>query len=421
MPEHDPAIERLVAAHLDDRLAADDARLLHEHLRADPVARRLLIAAARQAAALPRLALERAVPCQAPVPPSVQMKPRRFPRWVLAAGILLAVAAGWRFMVMPSVDGPRLQGVAAVERDGTTVPVRHVVAGDRITTTDGAASLAWTHEDTRLTLEPGSRLMIEELGGTKRLRFERGTLRAEVARQEPDGGFTVITTFGAVEVVGTRFAVQVHERASEVSVERGAVRLVTGTGTPVISLESGYSAIMDGTRIPVPMPQGQLPEATGTAATGSGGMTQVWHFVPADWRGGEGWEGDVVDGAIRGRPFERTVTRILFPRRPEGYLPLGDHLVCTMRLSVDRETTCALLLVCHGPDGVWLRNLQGERRLPRGEQEVSWRLEDLRIAKGTAQAAPPGSRISALALMTWTPAADLRLHRIDLRGSDVAR
>lgn len=104
------------------------------------------------------------------------------------------------------------------------------------------------------------------------------------------------------------------------------------------------------------------------------------------------------------------VTRLTTPaRRPGGYVRLGDNLRCTVRLTVDRPTTLALLLVCDQPGGeaMWVGNLQAERAIPAGTHEIVLTSADLRLATGASPAV--GSRVIAASVMCWGAAADLRL------------
>nr|MBA3937107.1 hypothetical protein [Planctomycetota bacterium] len=168
-----------------------------------------------------------------------------------------------------------------------------------------------------------------------------------------------------------------------------------------------------------PVPQAAAAPAGGAAASDSAVTSaQVVHIGATDWHDGAGWEGDLVDGAIRARlqPDNR-VTRIILPlRRPDGYLRFAHGLRCTLRVHVDQATTCALLLVCDRADGGdWLGNLQGERLLAAGDQELVLGSDDLRPVAGTGLPMPPGSRIVGIAVMAWGPAADLRLRDVELR------
>jgi hypothetical protein len=236
-----------------------------------------------------------------------------------------------------------------------------------------------------------------------------------VAPQSASGGLTVSTPFGSVEVVGTRFSVQVSDHASTVAVEHGSVRVSASRtdGKPPVTIAAGYAVTTDGATVSPPGPISDLPASTAMAQASFAGRLRL---SAADFRAAAGWEGDLIDGTIRGRPVANSaVTRITTPLgRPDGYARFDQDLRCTLRISVDRPTTLAVLLVCDHPDGgsAWVGNLQHERRIPAGEQELTITAADLRLV--TAGAPPPaGSRVVAAAVMCWVSAADLRLQWIE--------
>lgn len=406
---------RLIAAHLDDALDAPEAERLHRRLRADPAARQELLAASCQAAALPRLALEAGLArAQAAAP-----RARSWLRTALAAAalLMLGVLAWWMAAPAPT-GGVRAEGAGLVlERAGQRLaPGQAPRAGDLVLAEGGAARLSWADESTVIELAGGARLRVEALGAQKRLRLEQGALRAEVAPQGAGGGLAVGTPFGAVEVVGTRFSVAVGARASTVAVEHGAVRVSAAAGQPPVTLTAGFSATLDGATVSAPGPLADLPPPPSAPQAAPTVPTTRVRLGVEGFRSDAGWEGDLVDGAIRGRHLpESRVMRVTTPvRRPAGHIALDDALRCTLRLGVDQPTTLALLLVCDQPSGgdVWLGNLQGERRIAAGEQEVVFTRADLRLVTAGSQP-PPGSRVVAAAVMCWGPAADLRLRWLE--------
>ena len=340
-----------------------------------------------------------------------------------AALLMIGLALSWWTMT-PAPADVRVDGAAGltIERAGT----RHlgasdpwVRAGDRIVVDGGTARLSWTTEGTSIELASGAQMVVEVLGARKRLRLDGGALRAVVAPQAASGGLTVVTAFGSVDVVGTRFSVQVHDHRSTVAVEHGSVRVsasasATAAGAPAVTLAAGYAVTTDGTAISAPGPISDLPSL---ALSPSASSTERTRLSAENFRPDAGWEGDLIDGAIRSRLVANTtsVTRITTPLgRPDGYARFGQDLRCTMRISVDRPTTLAVLLVCDHPDGgsAWSGNLQHERAIPAGEQEITVSAADFRLV--TAGDSPPaGSRIVAAALMSWSPAAELRLHWIE--------
>jgi hypothetical protein len=416
--EHE--IDQLVAAHLDDALDTESATRLHACLRDDVAARRLLLSAAIHASTLPRLALEVGLSR----PPVIAGAILRRRWWlplasVLAASVLI-VLSWWSMPRMPTVPGGvRVDGAAglSIERAGqqhTASVDPWLRPGDRIAAVGGPARLSWTEEGTSIELVTGTQVMIDALGSSKRLRLDHGAVNAEVAPQAPDGGLSVITPFGSVEVVGTRFRVQVQERTSTVAVEHGSVRVTTIAGTPPVLLAAGYQVTLDGTTMSLPGPLADLPSLV---LIPTAPPRERVRLNAVDFRPDAGWEGDLVDGTIRARLVSGTyVRRITTPlQRPAGYLTLVDDFRCTLRVTVDQETTLAVLLVCDHPDGgqVWVGNLQSERRIPAGAQELTITRADLRLV--TAGAAPAiGSRVVAVAVMCWMPTADLRLHWLEL-------
>ncbi len=340
----------------------------------------------------------------------------------MAASLLLGVSLWWTLRT-DTLGDVRLAARAdlVVVRDGErTAAQSSVQAGDRLEVGASGARLDWTSEGTGIDLDAGSRVVIDQLGIHKRLRLELGTLTAEVAPQG-EGSLSVTTPFGVVDVVGTRFRVQVDQDACAVQVEHGAVR-VTGAQDPTpVTVGAGFAVRLaaDGQRS-APAPLTSLPKnapSTGTETpTRSTTPARVVRLGVETYRVSDGWEGDLVDGTIRGRAVSGSpVTRITTPlHRPDGIDRFDPALRVTIDLTVDHPTTLAVLLVCDHPEGGarWLANVQAERRIPAGTQQVTFRAEDFALTTAGPQPLP-GSRIAAVAMMTWLPAADLRLRSLE--------
>jgi ferric-dicitrate binding protein FerR (iron transport regulator) len=398
----DDDLDRLIAAHLDDALAAADATRLQERLRHDADARRLLLAAATQASALPRLGLEVALPRF-----QLAAAPRR--RWWLpvaaAAALMIGVVAWWSSATAVAV---RVTG-GVVERAGVSQPAGSALRrGDRFVSGAAPAVLSWPDEDTRLDLAAGSRLQIEELGLRKVVRLDQGGLEAAVAPQPAAGGLVIVTPHGRVEVVGTRFSVQVQEHGSTVAVTHGRVRLSPSSGGTPVMIEAGYAAELTPGAISTPGPAMVLPPVAAAKPLPTATAPSI-RITAADFTAGS--EGRVAGGVVHGVPIaDGRVTRLTTPSRPsDGYARLGEHLRCTLRLSVDQPTTLAVLLVCDHPEGqaIWAGNLQAERVIPAGTHEIVLTRADLRPTTGAVPAV--GSRVVAVAVMCWGAAADLGL------------
>ena len=398
----DGELDRLIAGHLDDALDAADAARLHQRLRSEPAARELLLAAARQATVLPQLLAKPA-----------QRNRRLLPLLLAAAASLVLAAAGWMLLAPPA---PVLRGDAAVAvlRGGSAVAGPWLRVGDELRSAERPAVLAWIDEATRLELEPGSTCVIESDRGAKRLRLERGGLRAEVAHQPPGGGLAIVTPFGVVDVVGTRFTVQVGQSASQVTVDQGAVAVRSQEQSQPVQVQAGFTASLDGSRQPRPSPRVQRPAAFPSPASTSGtGVTVTVRDWLAD--GGAGWEGGAGDGdVLTSAAVDPDWSRLMPPSRSApGYARFADDLVCTVTVSVDRPTVLALvLIVSRTSDALWQGNLQAERPLPAGTSTVSFPVASMRRSAGFSEELPAECMVRGFALMSWNPATEFRVSRI---------
>lgn len=382
----DPALDRLIAAHLDDALAPADAAELHRRLRAEPEARALLLAAAAQASALPLLAGR-----------SAPVRPRWWP-WAAAAGLLAAVGAAWLALAPSPVL--RVDGGAWL-RDGGIARAA-----------ESPLVLAWSGEATRLVLAPGGELRVEHDRGRKELHLLRGELRADVAHQPAGSGLAITTPHGRVEVVGTRFDVAVEEGRSRVSVDQGTVRVGNAGAPATVAVEAGFDVRLDGARPPVPSPRMQLPAAA--PVIGDGRSVTI---TPADWLAdaGVGWEGGLGEGNawIASVDIDERVARVRPPFRREGWTGYGDDLVCSITVEVDRPTTLGVVLVLDRGDGRgWLGNLQDEQKLPAGTSTVAIPVRRMRRVHGFEVEAGPRANVTTIAIMSWIPRTELRVSRI---------
>lgn len=397
----DGELDRLVAGHLDDALDATDAARLHERLRREPQARELLLSAAMQATVLPQLLAKPA-----------QRNRGRLPLVLAAAACLLLAAAGWLLFAQPA---PVLRGDAAVTvlRGGSAVAGPWLRSGDVLRSAERPAVLAWIDEATRLELDPGSSCVIESDRGAKRLRLERGGLRAEVAHQPSGGGLAIVTPFGVVDVVGTRFSVQVGQAASQVSVDQGAVAVRSQEQAQPVQVQAGFTASLDGSRQPRPSPRVQRPVASLPASTsGTGATITVRDWLAVD---GAGWEGGAGDGdVLTSAAVDEHWSRLMPPSRTApGYARFADDLVCTVTVSVDRPTEFSLvLIVSRAADALWQGNLQAVRPIPAGTSTVAFPVADMRRAAGFSEELPAECMVRGFALMSWNPRTDFRVSRI---------
>jgi ferric-dicitrate binding protein FerR (iron transport regulator) len=112
--------------------------------------------------------------------------------------------------------------------------------GDQVEST-GAGELRWLRGGT-VRLRPGARLTI--VSDTD-IRLTAGTIFVDLAVAHQAVALRVLTPFATVEHVGTQFVVSVDERALDVGVRQGAVRVI-GAGTTPLSAGDGLRVGGDG-------------------------------------------------------------------------------------------------------------------------------------------------------------------------------
>jgi len=149
-------------------------------------------------------------------------------RLLFTIAIFFALSIGGKaFSAAPSpIIGTlqRVSGTAAVVRQGQNLPAKaglEIQANDTLRTgTDGSIGVVF-HDDTLLSLGPGSVLVIDEFVYAPRqgkfslvLRMLKGTavyLSGLIAKLAPDS-VHFVTPSASVGVRGTKFAVKVQER-----------------------------------------------------------------------------------------------------------------------------------------------------------------------------------------------------------------
>jgi ferric-dicitrate binding protein FerR (iron transport regulator) len=171
------------------------------------------------------------VPAPAPTPaPASEPPPPPAPVPVPAPPRTVAVVA--------RVEAAR--GEVSIERAGERRPVSagsDLVEGDLLST-HGRASIATLVFPDRTRVELGPDASLREQGGDaskgKRLRLERGWLKADVARQAPGKPLVIATPHGEATVLGTVFRLGSEAALSRLLVERGRVRLSDAKGASAL-------------------------------------------------------------------------------------------------------------------------------------------------------------------------------------------
>ena len=170
-------------------------------------------------------------------------RPRSLPI-AAAAGLLVAVLLG--MAVMGRLNQPQPIAKLAVNLGGATLAGQVLAPGDERDLFAGAALELPTRGWVTLRFPDGT--TVEALGDTrltadvgdsgKRLRLERGELRAEVRHQAKGAPLVVVTPRSDTTVVGTRLAVVTGER-ERVAVDEGHVRVQRRTDRSMVEVGAG--------------------------------------------------------------------------------------------------------------------------------------------------------------------------------------
>jgi len=153
-------------------------------------------------------------------------------RWPLGVAAAASLAlAGLHFYFQQAAVGQLtdLRAPVAVERAGRKLsagPGQLLYPGDLLRVpADGAATLAWTEEPTRLDLAAGAELQLLNPMRGKRLSLRTGTLDASVAPQSRWRPMIIATPQAEAKVVGTHFSLSATAASTRIEVLEGAVRL----------------------------------------------------------------------------------------------------------------------------------------------------------------------------------------------------
>lgn len=177
-------------------------------------------------------------------PPRIDKK--RGHGWLIALGMGSAIAVALLVALLmrrePEVTSPIAEAPPREE---------HVIAKERRTL---------RYDDAVVTLSPGADAIIARRPLVVELRS--GVLDAEVTHRDEVPRMVVRTAFGAVEVVGTVFRVEVREDHANVAVSRGRVKLSGARGEDLGFLDGGENRELlgpEGRTLPEPAPRASPP------------------------------------------------------------------------------------------------------------------------------------------------------------------
>lgn len=170
-------------------------------------------------------------------------KPRSLP---IAAAAMLLAAVALSFAVMDRLNQPKPIATLAVNLGGATLAGQPLAPGDERSLFAGAAlelpPRGWVTlrfpDGTTVEALGDTRLTAEVVTAGKRLRLERGELRAEVRKQLQGAPLIVSTPRSDTTVVGTRLAVITGER-ERVSVDEGRVLVQRRADRSQVEVDAG--------------------------------------------------------------------------------------------------------------------------------------------------------------------------------------
>lgn len=170
-------------------------------------------------------------------------RPRSLPI-AAAAGLLAAVLLG--LAVLERVNRPQPVATLAVNLGGATLAGQALAPGDERELFAGAAlelpARGWATlrfpDGTTVEALGDTRLSAESGEAGKRLRLERGELRAEVRRQPAGAPLVVVTPRSDTTVVGTRLSVATGQR-ERVAVDDGRVRVQRRSDRSAVEVAAG--------------------------------------------------------------------------------------------------------------------------------------------------------------------------------------
>ncbi len=155
---------------------------------------------------------------------------RRLAGWLaLAAAIALTGVPFVREQLAPIASVGAFSGPVAIERDGSEFPAQigtELRAGDTLHTRVGArAEMIFRRERTRITLEPRTRLAVQQVDNGKSFNLRHGTIHADVSPQRAQRPVNLVTSRAYVTVKGTRFTLAARFGATWLKVDEGLVEI----------------------------------------------------------------------------------------------------------------------------------------------------------------------------------------------------
>lgn len=201
--------------------------------------------------------------------------------WPLASAALLLVVLGWWVLranpsaaptVTVTVTAPAVAASTIALLRTTTADVQVIradraigthagmvlLAEDRLHSVAGGAEILYP-DHTRLHIQAATELRLWDERGAKRVRLERGEVRAEVAPQPPGKAMKLLTAQAEAEVLGTRFTLVAGRELTRLEVTQGTVSLRHLDGTISVVRDGGSAQAVVASPAPTAAPDRPAP------------------------------------------------------------------------------------------------------------------------------------------------------------------
>ena len=174
----------------------------------------------------------------------------RLKTWTLAVAAMLVIAVTVGILLR-GTNGPlpeirAVNGDVKILRNSKTLIV---TAGDQLISTDtlavatgGNAQVGYVGERTTLVFDANTQAKLWDENGAKRVQLISGLVTADVDSQPSGRPLVLLTPHLRVEVVGTRFTLDVDKAGSRIEMEHGRVKVQRTSDGQALELAAGQFA-----------------------------------------------------------------------------------------------------------------------------------------------------------------------------------
>jgi ferric-dicitrate binding protein FerR (iron transport regulator) len=265
----------LIHRYLDGELAEDEAKALAEWLRKDRANVRLFVQESHLHKQLRDQLVAKAVQEQQRLATTFV-----FPIWAKMAAVLAGAALVIAVVVFRSRHATVSFATLSTPGSGTTVRRGDVIVeaveamalqnGDIVRTPEEkVAVIAYAGEATRLELEGGTEVLLQDGRAGKRVLLRSGEILATIAHQPKGAPMVISTPQAETKVIGTQLALSVGSISTWLEVTEGLVELTRrGDGRLVEVAQSKYAVVAPNVELAPEIVSDRFPIRNGGFETG---------------------------------------------------------------------------------------------------------------------------------------------------------